>query len=258
MSGGAETRRYRATIAYDGTRFHGFQRQANASPTVQSTLEDALAVVTRQKLTIVGAGRTDAGVHATGQVIACDVSWRHSPADLRNALNATLPADVAVWHLDEAQPDFHPRYDALSRTYVYRLWQAAQRDPLQRLSTWYVRQPLDVAAISAALQHLPGQHDFATFGSPPQGENTRRTVFRAEWQAQADPARQGTTHTFTIEANAFLYRMVRSLVGTLHKVGIGQLSPGKFRETLAAAERSRSGPAAPPYGLTLVAVKYDE
>lgn len=176
---------------------------------------------------------------------------------MQNALNATLSEDVAVWHLDEARPDFHPRFDARSRTYVYRLWQAKQRDPLKRLRAWHVRQPLDVEAIRAALEHLPGQRDFATFGTPPQGENTRRTVFRAEWGAQADEAGQGIAHAFTIEADAFLYRMARSIVGTLQKVGIGQISPDVFGEIVAAAERSRSGPAAPPHGLTLVAVKYE-
>jgi tRNA pseudouridine38-40 synthase len=253
---GAETRRYRATIAYDGTRYHGFQRQTNASPTIQGALEAALEAITRQPVGVIGAGRTDAGVHATGQVIAFDVKWRHAPGDLKNALNTTLPGDVAVWQLEEAEPAFHPRYDAVSRTYRYRLWQAAVQDPLGRNRQWHVREALDTDAAQRAVAYLAGEHDFAAFGTPPQGKNTRRTVYRATWVTQEDCLRGACVHEFAIEANAFLHRMVRSLTGTLREVGAGRITPETFGEILAAADRTRSGPTAPPQGLTLIGVKY--
>ena len=256
MTDGAGTRRYRAIIAYDGTGYHGFQRQTNASPTVQGALEAALEAIVRQAVGVVGAGRTDAGVHATGQVITFDVKWRHTTRDLKNALNATLPDDIAVWGLEEAEPDFHPRFDAVSRTYCYRLWQAPVRDPLSRNRRWHVREALDTAAIERAVAYLPGERDFATFGTPPQGENTRRVVYRAEWESGESQSYRACPHAFTIEANAFLYRMVRSLVGTLREVGTGRMTPDQFSEALAAARRECAGPTAPPHGLTLVAVTY--
>lgn len=258
MTDGAETRRFRATIAYDGTGYHGFQRQTNASPTIQGTLESALESITRQSVTVIGAGRTDAGVHAAGQVVAFDARWRHTPDDLKNALNATLPSDIVVRGLDEAPEGFHPRFDARSRLYCYRLWQAPLQDPLSRHRQWHVRGPLDRAAVQRAVSYLPGEHDFASFGTPPQGENTRRIVYEASWASEEVPAGDACRHEFTIEANAFLYRMVRSLVGTLAEVGRGQISPDEFGDILAAADRARSGPTAPPQGLTLVAVKYQE
>jgi tRNA pseudouridine38-40 synthase len=255
-----QTRRYRATIAYDGTGYHGFQRQTNASPTIQGALEAALERITRQQVGVTGAGRTDAGVHATGQVIAFDVTWKHPTGDLKNALNATLPEALAVWQLEEAEPNFHPRFDATSRTYRYRLWQAPVQNPLGRNRQWHVRERLDTAAMERAAAQLLGEHDFATFGTPPQGpgRNTRRTVYQAAWTAQEAREPGACIHEFTIEANAFLYRMVRSLVGTLREVGAGRITPDTFGEILAAADRTRSGPSAPPQGLTLIGVKYEQ
>lgn len=257
---GNQTRRYRATIAYDGTGYHGFQRQTNASPTIQGALEAALERITRQRVGVIGAGRTDAGVHATGQVIAFDLTWKHAPGDLKNALNATLPDEIAVWQLQEAGPEFHPRFDATSRMYRYRLWQAPLQDPLGRHRQWHVREPLDTMAIQRAVDHLQGEHDFASFGTPPQGpgRETRRTVYRAAWSAREARQHEACVHEFTVEANAFLYRMVRSLVGTLREVGAGRISPAAFGDILAAADRARSGPTAPPHGLTLVGVKYEQ
>jgi tRNA pseudouridine38-40 synthase len=241
--------RVRAVVAYDGTDYCGFQRQANA-PTVQAALEAALAQVTRERITVLAAGRTDTGVHAAGQVIAFDTGWRHGLGDLRRALNAVLPADIAVQEVDESAPGFHPRYDARSRRYRYALHNASARCPLARRYSLHVATPLDVAAMQRAVQFLVGEHDFATFGRPPQGEVTVRRVLMAEWGGELPGL------TFDIEANAFLYHMVRSIVGTLLQVGRGDMDQEEFVVVLASCDRSRAGPTAPPHGLCLTEVKY--
>ncbi len=243
--------RYRARLAYDGTRYYGFQRQANASPTIQAEVEEALRRISQQEVSVLAAGRTDAGVHATGQVVAFDLDWQHSELDLRNALNANLPEDIAALEVAATSPDFHPRYDAVSRTYVYEMYVAPVRDPLRRWRAWHLTVGLDAGAIQVAAACLLGEHDFSTFGSPPAGENPVRSVYGAHWEA-----RQTGEHTFTITANAFLFRMVRSIVGTLVLVGQGRMTPAAFREVLAALDRRLAGAAAPAHGLTLVSVNY--
>lgn len=241
--------RVRAVVAYDGTNYQGFQRQTNGL-TVQEVLERALERVTGEHVTILAAGRTDAGVHAEGQVIAFDTEWKHSPTALLRALNAVLPPDVAVREVAPAPPDFHPRYDAISRHYRYTIYNHPVRAPLARWTSFHVAWPLDVEAMRAAAALLVGEHDFAAFGTPPKGENTVRHVLRAQWQA--DPPRL----YFDIEANAFLYRMVRTLVGTMIRVGIGRLSVEAFGQILSSGDRRRAGPAVPPHGLCLMAVRY--
>ena len=258
--------RVRAVVAYDGTDYGGFQRQANA-PTVQATLEAALAQVTQETVAILAAGRTDAGVHAAGQVIAFDTDWlcresvsteldkvsakrRRGLSDLWRALNAVLPTDVAVLEIEEAAPDFHPRYDARSRRYRYTLYNAPVRWPLGRRYSLHVAESLDVAAMQRAAQSLVGEQDFATFGQPPQGQNSVRRVLVAEWGEESPRL------TFDIEANAFLYRMVRSIAGTLLEVGRGRMNVEEFAAALAAGERSQAGPTAPPHGLCLMKVRY--
>ncbi len=243
--------RYRATLAYDGTGFYGFQRQRNAAPTVQGEVEAALERISGQHVEVIGAGRTDAGVHASGQVIAFDLDWRHAPQALAEALNATLPEAIAVREVREAAPDFHPRFDARSRTYVYRLYVAPVRDPLRRLYAWHLTSELDMEAMQAAAQCLLGTHDFTSFGTPPQGENPVRTVYEARWEACADDE-----YAFTITADAFLQHMVRSLVEGLVQVGQGRLTVQAFADILAARRRGLVKGLAPPHGLTLVAVNY--
>jgi len=196
------------------------------------------------------AGRTDAGVHAAGQVIAFDTGWQHSLSDLRRALNAVLPADVAVLEVEGAAPDFHPRYDARSRRYRYTLYNGPVRWPLSRRYSLHVMGTLDVSAMQRAAQYLVGEQNFATFGQPPQGRNAVRHVLVAEWRGELPCL------TFDIEANAFLYHMVRSIVGTLLGVGRGKMSVGEFVAVLEAGERSQAGPTAPPHGLCLMEVKY--
>jgi tRNA pseudouridine38-40 synthase len=250
--------RVRAVVAYDGTDYSGFQRQANGL-TVQAALEAALAQVTQETVTVLAAGRTDAGVHAAGQVIAFDTAWlrrersaerRHGVRDLQRALNAVLPADVAIRDVEEAAPDFHPRYDARSRRYRYTLYNAPVRCPLTRRYSLHVATPLDVEAMQQAADSLVGEHDFAALGRPPQGQVTVRRVLMAKWGGE--PPRL----TFDIEANAFLYRMVRSIVGTLLQVGRSEMSVEEFVAVLASCDRSQAGPTASPRGLCLMEVKY--
>jgi tRNA pseudouridine38-40 synthase len=242
--------RLRGVVAYDGTEYSGFQRQANAL-TVQEVLEAALAQITQETVTVLAAGRTDAGVHATGQVVAFDAAWRHGVDDLWRALNAVLPADIAFLQIGEAAPDFHPRYDARSRRYRYTVYNAPVRWPLILRYSLHVAAALDIVAMDRAAQLLVGEHDFAAFGQPPkQGGITVRHVLVAEW------GRDAPQLYFDIEANAFLYRMVRSIVGTLLQVGRGEMKAEEFAAVLTSCDRDRAGPTAPPHGLCLVEVKY--
>jgi tRNA pseudouridine38-40 synthase len=242
--------RLRGVVAYDGTEYSGFQRQANAL-TVQEVLEAALAQVTQEAVPVLAAGRTDAGVHAIGQVIAFDTSWRHELDDLWRALNAVLPADIVFLQIEEAAPDFHPRYDAHSRRYRYTVYNAPVRQPLALRYSLHVAASLDVAAMDRAAQLLLGEHDFAAFGQPPKKDGiTVRHVSAVEW------GRDAPWLYFDIEANAFLYRMVRSIVGTLLQVGRSEMEVEEFAAVLASCDRDRAGPTAPPHGLCLVEVKY--
>lgn len=247
--------RYRATLAYDGTHYQGFQRQAGDTPTIQLALERAVVRVTGQDVTVIGAGRTDAGVHAVGQVIAFDVIWKHADADLLRALNAVLPRDIALQDLSR-QPGFHPRFDARSRLYRYTVVQAVQRQPLLWQQSWQVRSELNLAAMQDAAGMLVGEHDFATFGSPPFGTNTVRTVMRSEWTAQQQD--YGALLTYRIEANAFLQHMVRRIVGMLVDVGRGVMSVQAFEAAFRAADLAQAGTVAPPQGLVLEKVHYSD
>ena len=243
--------RYRSLLEYDGTDFLGFQRQA-AGRTVQGEVEAALGRIGWTGRTIWGAGRTDAGVHASGQVIAFDMEWGHGAGALQRALNANLPDDVAAREAAECDERFHPRYSARGRRYRYTLYNQPVRSPLAARYAWQVWPGLDVAALQAASAHLLGQHDFASFGADPDGgTNTVRTVEVAGWQ----PAPGGWL-TFDIAAEAFLQRMVRSIVGALRLVGGGGLSVGDFAALVQQPDRSQCPPAAPPQGLCLVEVLY--
>jgi tRNA pseudouridine38-40 synthase len=243
--------RYRAIIAYDGRGYHGFQRQAlEHEPTVQGEIERALTKIEQPNITVTGSGRTDAGVHASGQVIAFDVDWRHGPQALQRALNATLPGDVSVLELSEAAPDFHPRYDAVSREYVYTIYNAPAPHPLWRLYALHVAEPLDVNVMNSASAMLVGEHDFAAFGQPTAGEITVRRMMRAECRAELPCVR------VQLEANGFLYRMVRSIVGTLIAVGRSALTLEQCRAVMESRDRSQAEAVVPPHGLCLTRVKY--
>jgi len=246
--------RIRANIAYDGTDFVGFQRQADdRGRTVQGELEAALAKVCSARCAVVGAGRTDAGVHATGQVVAFEVDWKHSLEVLQRALNANLPADVSVNSLAACAQDFHPRYSAKSRTYEYTAYVSPVRHPMLRRFAWHLERRPDVGAMNEAARLLVGVHDFAAFGSPPSGrpeESTVREVLRAGWHEVGDCLR------FTIEANAFLFRMVRRIVMALMRVGWHEYAPDVINSMLESKDAQRVKGLAPACGLCLVEVKY--
>ena len=244
--------RYCALVEYDGSAYYGFQRQREGQPTIQAALESALGEVGHRPISITGAGRTDSGVHALGQVITFNMEWQHGSEVLQRALNANLPADIAILQLNEVSSTFHPRFDARRRTYAYHVYNAPVRSPLRRQRSWHVLRPLDVERMNQAATHLIGVRDFATFGQPPQGESTVRELFAAGWQRPEDELL-----VFSVTANAFLYRMVRSLVGSLKLVGEGAWTVEDFVAALQARDRSRSGTPAPPYGLYLVSVAYD-
>ncbi len=242
--------RYRAVVEYDGTEFLGFQRQAQGR-TVQGELEHGLRRIGWNGTAVLGAGRTDSGVHAVGQVIAFDLAWQHGEAALLRALNASLPADVSVKAVEVCAPGFHPRYEAKARRYRYTLYLAPVRSPLKARYAWNIATPLDLAALRQASALVLGAHDFATFGTDPDnGSNTVRTVSIAEWRRTDDGL------TFDIQAEAFLYRMVRSLVGALKRVGAGELSLAAFADLLHARDRAQCPPPAPPHGLCLLEVIY--
>ena len=261
MANLVEPTRYRAILAYDGANYRGFQRLAADEPTIQGTVEAAIREISGgQSITVIGAGRTDAGVHATGQVIAFDLAWRHEIDDLLRAINAKLPDDIALQRLELAGQDFHPRFDASSRTYQYFVYEAQVRQPMMARMSWWVQPPrhqrLDVEMMNWAAAKLLGSHDFASFGNPPQGEKTVRRVFRSEWEIEV-PTQGTRLISYCIEANAFLYHMVRTIVGTLVEVGLGRMTIEAFIDAFQAKDRARIGYLAPPRGLTLIEIKYD-
>ncbi len=238
-----------AKVEYDGTDFFGFQVQARER-TVQGELERAIQSVTGVETRVTGAGRTDRGVHARGQVVAFTAVWQRDLAVLHRALNAVLAPDVALVEMGRAAEGFHPRFSAVRRAYRYQVLNQRRRSPMERRTAWHVAETLDVARMIEASRCLQGTHDFASFGRPPQGENTARTVFRAEWQEQPPFL------FFDIEADAFLYHMVRSLMGTLVRVGQGRLSPQEFEAMLRARDRKLVKTLAPAHGLVLMRVDY--
>ena len=254
-------------VAYDGTEYHGFQVQAGV-PTIQGMLEEALRKVAILEGRLSGAGRTDAGVHARGQVVAVKVHWRHSIAALQRAWNAHLPPAIIIRQLALAPAMFHPRFSALSRTYRYRVicgqstdTATAQRSPLTDRFVLYEPGLLELAAMQEASRCLLGEHDFATFGNPPQGERTVRQIFAADWQLVesnllALRASSEQQLVFTITANGFLQQMVRNLVGSLLEVGRGHWSVDNIQAALVACNRRFSAPPARPNGLTLELIKY--
>ena len=246
-----EGRRYvRATVAYDGTDFLGFQWQA-LGRTVQAVLETALEQVSQAPTRVVGSGRTDTGVHAAGQVIGFWTAWRHSFADLHRALNAVLPEDVAVLAIGPADPTWHPRFSAIRRYYRYTVLNQPWRSPLERRYAHLVMRPLNLEAMQAAAGLLVGVHDFASFGQPTQGDSTVRAIFSAEWR------REGSRFYFDVIGSGFLRGMVRCLTGTLLQVGLGVWEVDRVAALLAARNRALAPPPAPACGLCLMQVDYE-
>ena len=243
---------FRLVLEYDGTEFAGWQSQAQGERTVQATLANALAEFGSGPVRVVGAGRTDAGVHAEGQVAAVTLDTRVDAATLARALNAKLPADVAVVAAALAPDGFDPRREAKRKLYRYAVWNGEEPAPLRRRRCHHVREPLDVAAMREAAAALVGRHDFASLqaaGSAPG--STLRTLERVSVLGEA-----GLEICFELEGDGFLRHMVRNAVGTLLEVGLGRREAGSLPALLAAHDRSRAGPTAPACGLTLVRVEY--
>jgi len=253
-------RTLKITLAYDGTRFVGWQRQAEGE-SIQGLLESALARLEGAPVTVNGAGRTDAGVHALGQVASATVSFSHDPATVFRSLNAQLPADVRVLAVDEAAPGFHARFSARRKTYRYQITQGPTASPFERRFAWHVPEPLDIAAMDTAAAALVGTHDFAAFqstGSP--GATTVRTIVRAGWRRQATGVAGVGTEcllVYEVAGDGFLRHMVRTVVGTLVEVGRGWRTASSVAELLEDGTRGAAGPTAPAHGLFLVQVEYD-
>ena len=248
----AGPRRFAATVSYDGTAFAGSQRQPNAR-TVQEELERAGRSLFGADVRFDMAGRTDAGVHAIGQVTAFTAATRLDAATVGKALNAHLPEDVAVRDVREVPGGFDPRRQARRRWYRYTIENAPARKPLLRRTSWHVEGALDVTAMQLAADALKGRHDFRACSGPLEpGRSSVRTVERAAW------SHEGCLVTFDIEADAFLPKMVRRIVGALVRVGQGRDAVGAFVERLEAADVGGIGPTAPARGLCLQQVWYDE
>ncbi len=248
--------RYAAILAYDGTAYQGFQRQPEPTPTIQAAVEKAICQVTAQPAGIVAAGRTDAGVHATGQVIAFDVEWKHDDDELLRAINSQLPLDIALRELWR-QNDFHPRYDALWRQYAYRIATPSARHPLLNRHVWQlIGESLDLGRMNRAAAICLGAQDFAAFGRPTQAgsTNTVRQVYLSGWELESGA--WGRTYCYRIRGTAFLYHMVRRLVGMMAQVGRRRISPSQFEAILRSRDIGRAKALAPANGLILEAVGY--
>ncbi|MBI4965699.1 MAG: tRNA pseudouridine(38-40) synthase TruA [Desulfomonile tiedjei] len=245
--------KFKAVVEYDGTAYHGWQLQKDL-PTIQGQMEKTLERIVGKATRVHGSGRTDAGVHAVGQVAHFSTDWSHTPEELWRACNALLPPDIAVRSLEHAADDFHARHSAHSKTYVYQILNRPLRSPLLRLYSWHIPLPLDSSLMAAAAAHLVGSHDFAAFGSPTDGTtSTVREVLLARWDGNASHC----ILEFTICASGFLRYMVRSIVGTLVMVGRKRIQPEDFLHILESCDRSQSGPTAPPHGLLLKSVEYE-
>jgi tRNA pseudouridine38-40 synthase len=248
--------RYALLIDYDGGPFNGWQRQAQGQPSVQEAIETALARLEPGPHTIAAAGRTDAGVHATGQVAHCDLARDWAPFRLSEALNFHLkPAPVAILAATRVADDFHARFSATERRYLFRL--IARRAPAthDRGLVWQVLNPLDADAMRAGAAHLIGHHDFTTFRSTLcQAKSPVKTL--DEITITEHPIPGGTEYRFALRARSFLHNQVRSIVGTLERVGAGSWQPADVASALAARDRAACGPVCPPQGLYLTGVGY--
>jgi tRNA pseudouridine38-40 synthase len=264
-------RTIKLTIAYDGTRLVGWQRQREGD-SVQALLEDALARFEGAPVTVQGAGRTDAGVHALGQVASAQLTASHSATALLRGLNAELPRDVRVLTVEDAPDDFHARFSSTRKCYCYVICRDAVASPFGRSYSWHLADSLDVAAMERATQAIVGHHDFAAFQSA--GSDVRdsvRTIHRAEWRARAGSfaptplsctdgsvaeTGDGSWLIFEIEGDGFLRHMVRTIVGTLVEVGRGWRDVASVTALVAGGDRAHAGATAPAHGLFLVRVDY--
>lgn len=245
-------RNVRIRVAYDGSRFFGWQRQ-DGFPSVQQALEDALLALTGDAVVVHGAGRTDTGVHARGQVAHFHVDTRLTDDRLRHALNAHVDEGVVVERAETCRDDFHARFDARSKRYAYVVATSRFRPPIGRAHAHWVSWPLDLEPMRAAASILRGQHDFKAFGNT---GSPRATTVRTLHHLRIVARRRG--FAIVAQADGFLYNMVRNLVGTLLDVGRGKLAPTDVERALATGDRDAAGPTAPACGLYLLSVRYPE
>ncbi len=237
-------------VAYDGTNYCGWQIQPNGT-TIQGVLNDCLSELLGEKIEVMGASRTDAGVHALGNVCVFDTNTRIPGEKISYALNQSLPEDIRIQLSEEVEPDFHPRYADSEKTYEYRILNRHFPVPTERLYSYFYHYRLDEQLMREAASFLIGRHDFASFcGSGAQVKSTVRTVTRAEI------FRDGDIVTIRISGTGFLYNMVRIIAGTLIEIGNGQYPPEKMKEIMDARDREAAGPTAPARGLTLMGIEY--
>ena len=245
-------RTLKLTLAYDGTRFVGWQRQAQGE-SIQGLIEGALARLEGAPVTVHGAGRTDAGVHALGQVASVQLACGHDTATIARSLNAQLPRDIRVLAVEDAAADFHARFRARAKAYRYQVRNAPIVSPFERAYVWHVPEPLDMGAVARAAAAIVGTHDFAAFRSVGTDiASTIRTITRSG-------AMRDSTGllTYDVEGDGFLRHMVRAIVGTLVEIGRGWRDADSMATLVAGGSRADAGPTAPPQGLFLVRVDYD-
>lgn len=241
---------FKLVLAYDGTHYHGWQRQPKLR-TVQGVIETALGKVPVQFEKLIASGRTDAGVHALGQVISFRAETPMEPDAMVRALNRLLPPDVVVQEAARVPEDFHARHAARSKIYLYQIWRRKLPSPFYRPYSWHLPFPLDLAAMEGGARHLVGTHDFSAFRvMESEPESSQRTVLRF------DLVEEGDFLKAFVEANGFLHHMVRNMVGTVVEVGRGRFRPDQVKAILESRDRRRAGPTAPPQGLFLYRVTY--
>lgn len=247
----ARRRNIRLVVAYDGTAYHGFQRQTPPTAAIQNVLEEKLALVFGDVIELAAAGRTDAGVHAYGQVVNFFTDGTIPTDRIVRAANSLLPPDIVIREAAEVDRDFSARHSVSCKTYVYRIYQGETPDPFQRHYAWYIRRTLDLPAMQAAMRSLLGTHDFSSFraagGAP---VSPVRTLY------EAAVAQQGAMMELRFRASGFLYHMVRNLVGTLVNVGLGYMTPADFFAVLTACDRQQAGTTAPACGLYFLEAEY--
>jgi tRNA pseudouridine38-40 synthase len=253
--------RYKITLAYDGTDFVGWQRQANGV-SIQGLIEDALRALDGREVTVTGAGRTDAGVHALGQVAAFTIARDLEPGAVVRALNAHLPHAIRVLSADHVPPTFRPRFGARAKTYRYRLWHAGTMSPFERRYAWHVAGPLDVEAMCAAARLLEGRHDFAAFQATGSSvATTEREILESRIESTIESAirnPQSAILCYSVTGTGFLRHMVRIIVGSLVEVGRGRQPVEWITRVIVSRNRATAGPTAPPDGLFLVRVEYGD
>ena len=245
-------KRVRLIISYDGTNYCGWQIQINGI-TIEEIINKELSNLLGEEIAVIGASRTDSGVHAIGNVAVFDTETRIPPEKISFALNQRLPDDIRIQKSEEVPADFHPRYCDSTKTYEYKILNRKFPDPLNRLYTHFVYLPLDVEKMKEAATYIVGEHDFASFCSAgSQVKTTTRTVYTLDVDKENDII------SIRISGNGFLYNMVRIIVGTLIKVGLGVYPPEYVKEILESKNRYKAGPKAPARGLTLIGIKYHE